>query len=122
MSPESEPIPLQSLGERPETVGFDKLSFAELSQTLHEVQELAAKTFTQTENGFRNTNGDGIAIGNDNGIFKVVSFSPALKDFNSWAARTSSEESIVKKGSPDREAMMTALRQLLLELGNRVIE
>ncbi len=104
--------------ENPE---FDasELTFEQLKQAV----ELARTTFTQTENGFRNVNGDVIEIKESKGVYKIVNFpaqSRCPKLHNE--VMFTPEGEIIQKGSPDREEMIAAIKALLEKTENRIIE
>lgn len=105
--------------KNPENLELQGLSFAELERAFRETQRLAATSFGQTENGFRNAQGEGIYIREAKGIFKLSEISPSLRDIHTFLA--THPNSVLTNGSANKEEMMSAIKNMLEELGNRII-
>jgi hypothetical protein len=100
--------------EGSEEVDVSKLGFEQLK----EAGELAEKSFQRTDNGFMKAKGFDITIGEHRGVYKV---SPGSDErFDTWALNH--RDSIVYTGSPDKEAKMDAVQEVLKELGYRIVE
>lgn len=96
------------------------LSFEELEKLSKEVTELAKSSFKETENGFININGDGLIVIETSGIFKIGSVSSGLADFHRYILHGPNK--ILEKGCDSKEEIMLAIKKMIEELGNRIIE
>ena len=101
-----------------EDINLEELNFEQLKKVFEEASELAKKTFTQEENGFRNVNGEGVTIGERKGVYKVIEHS--IPKFSYFVEI--SKDPIIHKGSPDKEVMMKALEEILKKSGFKIIE
>lgn len=117
--------PSSSDSETPE-IDFKNLNFEELEKTFQEVRELAATTFRQTsdegDDVFRNVMGNVVSIRwpFKGGIWRLFSVSQLLEDVNRFLC--GNPNSVLCKGSTDREEMVKAMRAMLEGLGCRIIE
>ena len=103
-----------------ENLDLGKLNFEQLKKTYEEVNKLAAISFSQTENGFRNVRGDVIWISEtEEGVFELRDVSSSLRDIHRLLA---TENSVLNKGSKDKAEIMQAMREVLEKFGNRIIE
>ncbi len=106
---------------RMEKPPFEAFTFDELQEAHREVTELAKKTFKQTENGFKNIEGDGIYVRETAKGCKLSEISHELKKVHEFIVVEASN-SVLAQGAPDKATMMQAIKKMLVELGNRVIE
>lgn len=116
----SEPQQPDSAETHPEGVDFSGLGFQQLQGAFKTVNILASTTFTRLDNGFVNVMDDGIYIRDMDGTFRLSVVSHSLTQVHLFLATHT--ESVLTKGSTDKEEMMRALESLLKELGNRIIE
>ncbi len=106
--------------ENPEKMDFNKLNFNELEELSKEVTELAKSSFKQIENGYKNINGDAVTIQETKGVYEISSISSKLSDFHGYVLDSNNE--ILYGGNIDKEEMMKALKKMIEEFGNRIIE
>lgn len=104
--------------ETPASIDLEKLTFEELGKLAQKANELAKSSFTGTENGFKNIEGGGIFIRQQGS--KYVLSEITLPEMHQFIATHT--DSILVKGSEDKEEMMGALKQMVEELGYRIIE
>lgn len=105
---------------RMEKPAFEAFTFTELQEAHQELTELAKKTFQQTENGFRNVEGDGIYVQETAKGCKLSEISRELKRVHEFIVTHA--DSVLAQGAQDKATMMQAIKKMLVELGNRVIE
>ncbi|KKU80422.1 MAG: hypothetical protein UY05_C0008G0002 [Candidatus Peregrinibacteria bacterium GW2011_GWA2_47_7] len=102
---------------------LEGLAFTDLQATLVKVRALAATSFRQVDNEFRNVLGEGIIIGEPASAghkYRVTSLDPDLKKIHEFAINH--RDSTVVEGAETEEELMQAIRAMLIELGNRIIE
>lgn len=97
---------------------LDKLSFDDLQSVYERAVELARTTYTRYEAGFRSASGDVIQIRTDRGIYKLKEF-PNNGDFNEYLDKN--HKSVLIVGSTNKEEVISAAREMLEALGNRII-
>ncbi|MFA6296818.1 MAG: hypothetical protein WC663_05665 [Patescibacteria group bacterium] len=102
-----------------ENLDLQELNFEQFERAFQEIQELASKTFHQNENGFRNVKGEGIYIEKVGNIFKLSEVTPSLKEVHTFLATNAN--SVLTKGSSDKEEMIQAMKKMIEGLGNRII-
>jgi len=95
------------------------LNFADLKRLHEATARLAATTFIEVENGFRSVNGDGIFIRKQGDVYRLAGFIP-LPSFSLWLS--SHPNSVLVRGSVNKDEMLRATREMIEELGNRIIE
>lgn len=89
---------------------------------LKEAYELAPTTFTQIEDGFISASGDEIIIGKPGNNFKLKRFPGTNRQDLHREILSESHDSILRTGSPNKEEMINAIKNLLEKTGNRIIE
>lgn len=102
----------------PENQDLTELDFEQLRKAFKNAAELAGKSFKETGNGFKNANGNGIYIARRWESYQICECS--LPEFHNYIV--AHPGSVLQTGSPDKETMMQALRKMIEELGNRIIE
>jgi predicted HTH transcriptional regulator len=115
-------------GQRPARVNLeqkkgkmDQLSFGDLKQALELTLELTRTTFHLENNGFRNAKGEGILIGlKDNGLYEITGLNNNLREIHLFLA--THNDSILVKGSTNKEEMMYALKEMIESVGFRIIK
>lgn len=111
---EGSPKPDNIEHESPESLDLSKLNFAQFKETYENISKLAETTFEQTENGFINAKGNGIFVRLEFGIYRISDISDKLQAFHRFI--TSNPNSVLVKGTPDKEKMMQALRDMINEI------
>ncbi len=106
--------------KNPGILSLTGFGFDQLERTAQEVQRLAVTSFKQTENGFRNVRGDVINIQGAEGIFRLSEISPSLREFHTFLATHS--DSVLIRGSANKQEMILAIKEILEELQNRIID
>ena len=99
---------------------FSELGFDELQGVYQALEGLAMTTFKRQGDFFQSVTGDMVGIKSEDGVYKLSYISPGLKAFH--AAMAMSGDSIIARGSADKEEMMQAIEAILKDSGNRVIE
>lgn len=118
-------VPSSPDSENPE-IDFKNLKFGELEKVSKEIQRLAATTFHQTsdesDDVFRNVMGEVVSIRGPfkGGIWKLFTVSQLSGDVHGFLC--GNPNSVLCKGSTDREEMVKAMRAMLEGLGCRIIE
>jgi hypothetical protein len=99
---------------------FSELGFDELQTVYEEVERLARTTFKRQGDFLQSITGEMVGIKSDNGVYKLSYISPGLRAFHT--AMATSGDSVIARGSADKEEMMQAIEAILKDSGNRVIE
>lgn len=100
----------------PEVFDPHQLTFAQLK----EAHNLARISYKLTDSGIRNIEGGGATIVMRKGLWRVSTTDYDIPKFSFYMATHAG--SILENGSPDKTAMLNALREMMEELGYRIIE
>lgn len=102
-----------------EAVTLTDLNFNELRAAY----ELAHMSFKETADGFESIDGDKIVVREVNGVYKVSGFPDAARRQSfQREALLGSHSSLIYNGTNNKEELMAALRAMIEETGNRIIE
>jgi len=94
------------------------LNFKELQQLSEEVSELAKTTFEETENGFRDANGETISIKKIYDKDVIAGIDDRLTDFHRYLDCNNT----LRKGFINKEKLMQEVRKMIEETGNKTVE
>ncbi|HBB38016.1 MAG: hypothetical protein UV82_C0006G0065 [Candidatus Magasanikbacteria bacterium GW2011_GWD2_43_18] len=99
---------------------LSELSFAELERSHQEIQRLAGNTFTVTENGVKNAQGEGVFIRATEGGFRLSQITPNLGEVQTYLAQN--PNTALTRVCTTKEEIIVAMREMLEALGKRIIE
>lgn len=105
-----------------EKIDFQKMKFEHLEQALKEVRELAATSFKQSGDEFYNAEGHGMSVSERNGVWRIAGINRSLRRVHEYVGGGHRGNPILTQGSSNKEEVIQAVREMLEELGNRIIE
>lgn len=103
-----------------EKMDFQKMNFEQLEGALREARELAARTFKQYGDEFRNAEGHGMFVGEKRGVYRICGINHSLRKVHEFVAGY--RDPMLAQGSSNREEVIRATREMLEKLGYRIIE
>jgi hypothetical protein len=99
------------------SIDLTSLSFDELQMISREMRGIEEKTFRQVADGFENVGGEAIRYREKHGKYKITGV-PQAQEFH----RVGLSSEVLRNGTTDESELIEAIRQMIAEVGGRIIE